>query len=118
VFSLRVCLIKLSIATIIFGYTSLCHAECVQCIKLQGFQVTDLGVIFRVSSGGCTSKKDFTIIINESLNSVRIMKNSIDSCNSLKIQGIEILYTWEEIGLKRLKPFSLENEFSADFSSK
>lgn len=83
-----------------------------------GFHVGPQGISFQVVSGGCTSKDDFQLSRQQartqrgdSLMRVGLLRTGKpDFCEAFYPYGIEISYTWAELGLAQGSTFVIDNK--------
>jgi hypothetical protein len=77
---------------------------------LLGLRVTSKGLSYYVYSGGCTKKDDFTVNVMESYPpQLQLKRLKADDCKGLVPDGLEIFYSWEELGLPKGMPFKVLN---------
>lgn len=81
--------------------------------KIMGVTINDLGIQYQVYSGGCTSKKDFTVQILES-NPVQLVleRNKVDACEAYLPYGTLIQFTWKELGLANGAEAIIKNDLA------
>ena len=69
--------------------------------------------LFRVTSNGCTAKSDLTPVVRQARNEAVITLRRIkeDRCQSPITDGLEITWTFEEMGLAPGARVSVENPY-------
>ena len=75
------------------------------------FKVNSDSIIFRVATGGCTEKSDFSILAEPAGGQVHIslLRLNVDNCKGLFRQGVEIVFTRGELGLSPSDPIQVLN---------
>ena len=74
------------------------------------------GISFTVFTGGCTFKDDFEVVVNESQvpATLKLVRTRPDLCLGYFPEGVEIDFTWTELGLQKqpvwiLNPLQIGN---------
>jgi hypothetical protein len=83
---------------------------------LRGVSVGKAGVTVTVA-GGCTRKSDLTVAVGKDPPRplVLIARKRLDACQSAP-GSVEIVYSFEELGLRPGQPFTLANPLTGDVS--
>jgi hypothetical protein len=82
-----------------------------------GVGVAAEGVVFRVYSSGCSNKEHFDApVVDRSGNlpTISLKRLQRDPCRALLVEGVELTYAWEELGLSANESFRVSNLFSHD----
>ncbi|MDG1332296.1 MAG: hypothetical protein P8P74_08190 [Crocinitomicaceae bacterium] len=85
-------------------------------IRLKGISLKDNKLTLRVPSNGCTSKEDIKVDVNKGITGlppfhVTVYRIHPDFCKMYIPQGVEITYTFEELGLQAGDWFSVQNQY-------
>ena len=74
--------------------------------------------VFWVSSNGCTEKKDLTPVVNRAGDGSTITLRRIeeDDCDKPLDEGVQIMWSFEELGLKPGSPVSVNNPYQLPHS--
>lgn len=84
------------------------QAETVE--SLLGMNVNSKGISFQVSSGGCTSKASFQVIMLEtSPKQLKLIRVKPDYCEAYVPFGTVVKFSYQELGLKRGDSFKIFN---------
>ena len=69
--------------------------------------------VFWVSSNGCTSKGDLTVVVRRSGDASVIILRRVneDRCHDVQPQGVEMRWSFEELGLAPGSRVSVENPY-------
>jgi hypothetical protein len=81
--------------------------------KILGFIPSKSGLTFQVASGTCTTKNDFVVQIDRSvirkIAMLRLLRVRPDRCLPLIPMGIQIQFTYAEIGISTADRFKVVN---------
>lgn len=93
--------ISASVFAAVFGAAAPLVNAAEQLEPLLAYEVTDEGVSFRVKTGGCTRKEHFRLDPpgTESDHAIALRRDVPDHCKGNFPEGIEIQFTFEELGL-------------------
>lgn len=74
------------------------------------------GLTVRLASNGCTRKSDLTVAVSNAPPRplVLIARRHADQCRSLGAGHVDVVWSYEELGLKSGEAFSLANPLVAD----
>lgn len=80
---------------------------------LLGYVVTAKGVTFQVTSHGCTQAKDFTFVrqIADPVG-IELIRKIPDLCERDQPHGVQLSFTYAEMGLKPTNRFSIANKMA------
>lgn len=82
--------------------------------KILGYQPSDNGLIFHVTSGGCTKPEDFSVRLNSNQQSgvieLRLVRETPDPCHSFIPTGVRIQMTYAQMGLTSNEAFEIKNQ--------
>ncbi|RZJ30909.1 MAG: hypothetical protein EON85_04195 [Brevundimonas sp.] len=69
--------------------------------------------VFWVSSNGCTSKGDLTVVVRRAraASVITLRRINEDRCTQVQPQGIEMRWSFEELGLEPGSRVSVENPY-------
>jgi len=69
--------------------------------------------VFRVSSNGCTGKGDLQPVVRRGLGYTLLQLRRVkeDSCRQPQPQGVELRWTFEELGLRAGQRVTIENPY-------
>jgi len=69
--------------------------------------------VFWVSSNGCTVKEDLVPVVRHRVGRavITVRRLKPDDCASPQSGGVELVWTFEELGLKPGQPVSVENPY-------
>ena len=92
------------------------HAAVVLPGKLEPIHAAAIGqdqAVFWVSSNGCTSKADLTPVVRRHRDSAVITLRRIneDRCDTVQPQGVEMRWSFEELGIEPGGRVSVENPY-------
>ena len=91
-----------------FGFSFSALAQ--QTETIMGYSVDREGIEYQVSSGGCTSKDDFTFRMLETHPmQLQLIRVNYDGCEAFLPFGTKIKFTWAELGLKNGTQFYMAN---------
>lgn len=78
--------------------------------SLFGLSPGPQGLSFQVYSGGCTDKEDFQVRILESFPmQLELIRINPDYCRAYIPYGVDITYSWEDLGLRAGDKFTVIN---------
>ena len=74
---------------------------------------TNQYAIFRVSSNGCTDKNDIAPVISRDSHEVVITLRRLreDNCKALVEEGVELIWSFEELGPRPGEPVEINNPY-------
>lgn len=107
--------LALSFIALTLGFmTSIAQADPAQgkVEKVLGYQPSAKGVVFQVSSGGCTQRDDFVAKIernNTGIVQVQLIRTRPDLCHPYLPMGERIGFTYEELGFNPGERFTILN---------
>ena len=82
--------------------------------KILGYQPSDSGLSFHVTSGGCTKLEDFMIQLapnkETGVTELRLVRTRPDTCYSFIPTGVVIQMTYEQMGLTANQAFEVKNQ--------
>ncbi len=82
-----------------------------QAEKILGYTATQTGVIFQVSSGGCTHPEDFVMQVNlGQVAEVTLLRIRPDTCYSYIPTGIKMKIPYSKIGIEPGQAFIVKNQ--------
>ena len=73
---------------------------------IKGYTLLEDRIIFRVHTGGCTSKSSFEVEVNKGVTGmppymITLFRTVPDPCKGYFPEGIEITFTFEELGIEK-----------------
>ena len=80
--------------------------------EILGYQPTQAGVSFQVTSGGCTGGEDFTVVVNKNLvdsTTITLVRTRPDPCLALIPMGVKIKLTYKQMGIAKGEAFRVQN---------
>jgi hypothetical protein len=99
---------KLAMALVIGLLSAQTWAAANEPERIMGVKHDRTGLTFQVMSNGCTEKEDFELLQQETYPAkVFLIRKTPDYCRAFVRYGVEIHFTWEELGNQ---PFYLGNE--------
>jgi predicted small secreted protein len=98
------------------GWTGQDHASVDLPGQLEPIHAAAIGqnqAVFWVSSNGCTSKDDLTAVVRRTGDSSVITLRRIkeDRCDAIQPQGVEMRWSFEELGIQPGGRVSVENPY-------
>lgn len=82
--------------------------------KILGYQPSDNGLIFHVTSGGCTKPEDFTIQLAPNADTgiidLKLIRTRPDTCYSFIPTGVRIQITYEQMGITANQAYEVKNQ--------
>ena len=85
-------------------------------LRLLGVPVVEDGLSFQVPTGGCTSKSSLQVRLqatNPGPVEIELVRVVPDECKGLFPEGINVVFTWTELGAARDRGAKILNPFSA-----
>jgi hypothetical protein len=78
---------------------------------LMGFMTSVHGVRIQAPSGGCTSKRSFAVKKEKygAVTMLTFLRTESDLCLALYMYGVELSYTYQELGLEQGENFIIRN---------
>ena len=100
--------------TAIVAFTALLLAQSANAgtEKILGYQPTKDGIIFQVTSGGCTTKEDFDSMIEKDASAtlqLTLVRTRKDTCYPFIPMGEKLFFSSEELGMERGHRFRVMN---------
>lgn len=82
-----------------------------QTVNLLGMTYDPSGITFQVTSGGCTNKNTLEVkILETSPVQLQLVRTKPDFCEAFFPYGVQITYTFEELGLSSGSKFVISNK--------
>ncbi len=92
------------------AYANQINSEDGEVERIYGMFIDPKGIVFQVSSNGCTVKKDFKVSIRESYPlQLELRRTRPDYCKGYIPYGRKILFTFKELGLNGGDQFVVSN---------
>ena len=92
--------------------SSVCSYAAGQPEEIFGFTTDYTGITFQVKSYGCTEKSDFSFEQIETLGQVTLLRDNMDTCESVMPYGVSITFTYSELGFVRGSEFYINNKIN------
>jgi hypothetical protein len=82
--------------------------------KILGYQPTQEGIIFHVTSSGCTKPEDFVVDLSRDdqtrTSAIKLVRTRPDNCYSFIPMGVKISFTFEQLGMQASEAFVVQNK--------
>ncbi len=100
---------KLIFLTLVFGLATL-SAFAEEKEILLGVTYDLKAITFQVKSTGCTTKKNFEVLISKSEPAkIELVRRVVDNCEAVVPNGAKVEFTYKELGLSQGKNVYLSN---------